>query len=158
MPTRTHIGSRHRIVRTRKRLFVVGAGLAVYGAGLAMLVLPGPGILIVFLGLLVLATEYEWADRAVERTRRRAVDERPAARHPYGTSDRRRDRRRARHWRRCRRWDRRGPPLLGISAVLAGLGAPAVLVPATQRLLDRQSASPALRPERNNFSTPPPSS
>lgn len=74
MPTKTSIGSRHRIVRTEKRRFVVVAGLTLYGAGLVMLVLPGPGILIVFLGLLVLVTEYGWADRAVERIRRRAVD------------------------------------------------------------------------------------
>jgi hypothetical protein len=62
---------------TRSRLIVIVVGLTLCGAGLVVLVLPGPGILTVLIGLLV----------------------------------------------------------------LAGLGALAVLVPATQRLLDRQTTN-----------------
>jgi uncharacterized membrane protein len=40
--------------------------------GLALLVLPGPGFLVVVLGFAVLGTEYAWAASALERTRRAA--------------------------------------------------------------------------------------
>ena len=42
---------------------LVGSALLVLGA--AMMVLPGPGILVIVAGLAVLATEYVWAQRAV---------------------------------------------------------------------------------------------
>lgn len=57
-----------------RRLVVIAVGFAMCGAGLIMLVLPGPGILVGFVGLLILATEYRWAERALERTRGRAAD------------------------------------------------------------------------------------
>ena len=39
-------------------------------AGLAMLVLPGPGWAAIILGLVVLASEYAWAHRALQPVRR----------------------------------------------------------------------------------------
>ncbi len=76
MPTTAHVASRgwRTIASTARRLAVVTVGFALCGAGLIMLVLPGPGILIIFLGLLALATECSWAHRALERTRSRAND------------------------------------------------------------------------------------
>lgn len=59
---------------TTKRVAVLLAGTALLGAGLAMLVLPGPGLLVSILGLAVLATEFAWAERMLDRTRSRAVD------------------------------------------------------------------------------------
>lgn len=56
------------IARNTRRLLVTLAGFAVVGAGLAMLVLPGPGVLIVIVGLAILATEFAWAERALDRT------------------------------------------------------------------------------------------
>ena len=53
--------------RTTKRLLVLALGVAIVGAGLAMLVLPGPGVLIIIVGLAVLATEFMWAERALDR-------------------------------------------------------------------------------------------
>ena len=47
-------------------------GAALVAAGLAMLVLPGPGILVVALGFAVLGTEYAWAAAALERTKHTA--------------------------------------------------------------------------------------
>lgn len=61
------------IGRTTGRLAILLAGLAVVGAGLAMLVLPGPGVLVVILGLAILATEFAWAERALDRTTVRAA-------------------------------------------------------------------------------------
>jgi hypothetical protein len=37
-----------------------------------MMVTPGPGILVIIAGLAVLATEYAWAQRTLERTKERA--------------------------------------------------------------------------------------
>ena len=49
-------------------------GTALLVAGAAALVLPGPGLLLLLLGLIVLATEFEWAERRVEAVRDKAFD------------------------------------------------------------------------------------
>jgi L-asparagine transporter-like permease len=51
----------------RSAVTVVGAALLLLGA--AMMVLPGPGILIIVAGLAVLATEYVWAKTLLKRAR-----------------------------------------------------------------------------------------
>lgn len=51
------------IGRNGKRIGVTIAGFAVMLVGLVLVPLPGPGWLIVFLGLTILATEYVWAQR-----------------------------------------------------------------------------------------------
>ncbi len=56
---------------------ILGAGLLVLGA--AMMVLPGPGILVVVAGLAVLATEYVWAQRLLKRARSQAEKVQEAA-------------------------------------------------------------------------------
>ena len=61
------------IARSSKRLAVTVVGAALVVAGLAMLVLPGPGILIVALGFAVLGTEYAWAAAALDRTKKVAA-------------------------------------------------------------------------------------
>ena len=55
---------RSRIVRAAVAL----AGFVVVLAGLAMIPLPGPGLLIVAGGLAILALEFAWAERWLERT------------------------------------------------------------------------------------------
>ena len=47
-------------------------GVALVVGGIALLVLPGPGFLVVILGFAVLGTEYAWAAAALERTKRAA--------------------------------------------------------------------------------------
>jgi uncharacterized protein (TIGR02611 family) len=49
---------------------VVGWSLLV--AGIAALVLPGPGLLALFAGLTLLATRYEWAERRLDPVRKAA--------------------------------------------------------------------------------------
>ena len=61
------------IARSVKRLVVLAVGVAFVGAGLAMLVLPGPGVLVCVIGLVILATEFAWAERALDRVRGRAA-------------------------------------------------------------------------------------
>jgi hypothetical protein len=61
------------VARSSKRIAVTLVGGAFVLAGLAMLVLPGPGILVVALGFAILGTEYAWAATALERTKRTAA-------------------------------------------------------------------------------------
>jgi uncharacterized protein (TIGR02611 family) len=56
------------IGRNTRRLAVLVLGVAILGAGIAMLALPGPGVLVLVVGLAVLATEFAWAERALDRT------------------------------------------------------------------------------------------
>jgi uncharacterized protein (TIGR02611 family) len=53
-------------------IFVVG--LAVIGAGIAMLVLPGPGWLVIFGGMAIWATEFAWAQIVLRWTRRKVTE------------------------------------------------------------------------------------
>ena len=59
------------IGRNAKRTAVTLAGFAVVLIGLVLIPLPGPGWLIVFGGLAILATEYVWARRLLNYSRRR---------------------------------------------------------------------------------------
>jgi hypothetical protein len=61
------------LVRSSKRIAVTVVGGVLVLGGLAMLVLPGPGILVVALGFAVLGTEYAWAAVAFERTKKTAA-------------------------------------------------------------------------------------
>ena len=64
-----------RLIATNvRRLVVLVVGAGVLGAGVAMLALPGPGILVIFIGLAVLATEFAWAERTLDRTKARATN------------------------------------------------------------------------------------
>jgi uncharacterized protein (TIGR02611 family) len=58
--------------RNGKRVAVTIAGFAVLLAGLAMLVLPGPGIVVIIAGLAILATEYVWAQRLLRVAKEKA--------------------------------------------------------------------------------------
>jgi hypothetical protein len=60
------------IGRSSKRIAVSVVGGVFVLAGLAMLVLPGPGIIVVVIGFAILGTEYAWAAAALERTKRAA--------------------------------------------------------------------------------------
>ena len=60
------------IGRSSKRIAVsVVGGVFVLG-GLAMLVLPGPGIIVIVIGFAILGTEYAWAAAALEKTKSHA--------------------------------------------------------------------------------------
>lgn len=51
---------------------IVAAGFVVTAAGLVMLVTPGPAFVLIPLGLYLLALEFEWAERLLERALRHA--------------------------------------------------------------------------------------
>ena len=52
-----------------KRLFIALMGGTVVLIGVAMLILPGPGLLLVAGGLAMLATEFIWAKRALRNAK-----------------------------------------------------------------------------------------
>jgi uncharacterized protein (TIGR02611 family) len=66
------------IQRSGKRIAVTIVGFAVLLAGVAMLVLPGPGIVVIIAGLAILATEYVWAERMLAEAKRRAMQAKDA--------------------------------------------------------------------------------
>jgi uncharacterized protein (TIGR02611 family) len=51
------------------RALVGTVGTVVILAGIVMLVVPGPGIASILLGLLILSTEFRWADRLLHPAR-----------------------------------------------------------------------------------------
>jgi len=59
-------------VRQAKRLAILIVGGGLFLAGVAMLFLPGPGILMIFAALTLLATHFVWARRLLRRARREA--------------------------------------------------------------------------------------
>jgi uncharacterized protein (TIGR02611 family) len=56
------------IGRNAKRLLIFILGVSVLLAGVAMLALPGPGVVVIIVGLVILATEFTWAERALDKT------------------------------------------------------------------------------------------
>ena len=54
-----------------RRLIVAVIGFSVLAIGIAMIVLPGPAILVIPLGLSILATEFVWAKRFLEKMKDR---------------------------------------------------------------------------------------
>ena len=62
--------ARHRTLDLTYRVVVAVIGTAVVVGGIILIPLPGPGWLIVFGGLAILATEFEWAGRLLDFARR----------------------------------------------------------------------------------------
>lgn len=58
------------------KLAITTVGSLVIVAGLVMMVTPGPGIVGIILGLAILSTEYEWADRWLLKARQKAHEAR----------------------------------------------------------------------------------
>lgn len=61
------------IGRSARRVGVLLAGIAVVLAGIALLPLPGPGMLVIIVGLVILATEFDWAQRLLDYAVERAA-------------------------------------------------------------------------------------
>ncbi len=56
---------------TVRKIAVATTGGAVLAAGVAMVVLPGPALLVIPAGLAILATEFPWARRLLEAMQKR---------------------------------------------------------------------------------------
>ena len=72
-----HLRGQHRLwpkaMQRTKRLLKIVLGFTLLAIGAAMLVLPGPGSLTIGLGLVVLATEFIWARRLLNRLKEQAI-------------------------------------------------------------------------------------
>ena len=61
-------------LRTRaqaKRVIVVVIGFTVLAVGIAMIVLPGPAVVVIPVGLAILATEFIWARKLLDKVKER---------------------------------------------------------------------------------------
>lgn len=66
-----------RLKKSARKVLITVVGLVVLVVGLILIPLPGPGILVTILGLLILSLEYEWAKRHLDRaksTQQRIID------------------------------------------------------------------------------------
>jgi uncharacterized protein (TIGR02611 family) len=63
----------HSKLRVAKRIVVAVVGGTVTLIGIALIVLPGPAFLIIPIGLSILATEFVWAKRFLEKARQMAT-------------------------------------------------------------------------------------
>ena len=62
-----------RLIRTNfRRLVILIVGGVVLLAGVAMLVLPGPGIVVIIDGLVILDKEFTWAERTLDKAKEQA--------------------------------------------------------------------------------------
>lgn len=57
------------IGRSGKRIAVTVVGFAVLIAGVIMMITPGPGVVAILAGLAILASEWAWAERALDRAK-----------------------------------------------------------------------------------------
>ena len=57
------------IARSGKRIAITVVGFSVLIAGIIMMVTPGPGVLVIVAGLAILASEWAWAERALDRAK-----------------------------------------------------------------------------------------
>ncbi|MDP3892270.1 PGPGW domain-containing protein, partial [Nocardioides sp.] len=60
-------------MKTAKRIGVEAVGWVLVVVGIAALVLPGPGLLMIFGGLAILSQQYEWAERRLDPIKYRAL-------------------------------------------------------------------------------------
>lgn len=54
-----------------KRLVIIVIGFTILAAGIAMIVLPGPAIVVIPVGLAILATEFIWARKLLVAVKER---------------------------------------------------------------------------------------
>ena len=69
-----------RFIRKSTLLVTVGlVGGTVTAAGVVMLVTPGPGLVVIIAGLAILATQFAWAERALDKVKEKARNARDNA-------------------------------------------------------------------------------
>ena len=64
-------GAATQALRHARRVIVLVVGLTVLAIGVAMIVLPGPAIVVIPLGLAILGTEFLWARRLLHHLKER---------------------------------------------------------------------------------------
>lgn len=57
-----------------RKTWITAVGWVLVVGGIILMPLPGPGLLIMLSGLVVLSQEYEWAERRVEPVKKKAIE------------------------------------------------------------------------------------
>jgi uncharacterized protein (TIGR02611 family) len=65
---------RRRSIAMARKIGITILGGAVLATGLAMMVLPGPGLIVIVLGLFILSLEFEWAAKRFDQAKDKALD------------------------------------------------------------------------------------
>ena len=65
---------RRRTVLIVRKIAIALAGTLVLAAGIVMIPLPGPGWLVVVLGLYILSFEFPWAERLLDKIKDKVID------------------------------------------------------------------------------------
>jgi hypothetical protein len=73
MPETSRLSRKAVVAKHSKRVVLEVIGWTLVLAGIAALVLPGPGLLAIFAGLVILSQQYEWAERRVEPVKQKAL-------------------------------------------------------------------------------------
>jgi tellurite resistance protein TerC len=60
-----------RTISQARRLIVIATGFTVLVVGVAMIVLPGPAVIVIPIGLAILATEFVWAKKLLQSVKER---------------------------------------------------------------------------------------
>ncbi|MEK7095730.1 MAG: PGPGW domain-containing protein [Patescibacteria group bacterium] len=71
--------------KAARKLVVSTIGFSVLVLGIILIPLPGPGILVSILGLIILSWEYAWAERHLNRAKsvyRKSIDKARSAKKP----------------------------------------------------------------------------
>lgn len=60
-------------IKKAKRIVIAIIGFTVLAIGIAMIALPGPAIIVILIGLSILASEFIWAQRLLQKVRERIL-------------------------------------------------------------------------------------
>lgn len=63
-----------KTLQQAKRVIKIIIGFTILITGFAMLILPGPAILVIPAGLAILATEFMWAKKLLQKVRNRSTN------------------------------------------------------------------------------------
>ena len=84
VPTKVRgVATNHLVLKTltqARRLIVIVFGFTILAVGIAMIVLPGPAVLVVPIGLAILATEFVWARKLLVTVKERIARMRKGSR------------------------------------------------------------------------------
>jgi len=73
----------HLVLKTvaqAKRMIVIVTGFTILAVGIAMIVLPGPAVVVIPIGLAILATEFVWARKLLVTVKERIARMRKGSR------------------------------------------------------------------------------
>lgn len=60
------------LLKKIKLIFLTIIGLTIFAIGILLLVLPGPGILLILMGLVILSGEFYWARKTLKKIKSNA--------------------------------------------------------------------------------------